>query len=79
MSKVSLTDVQWTKIRAFLGTCSNFALASAEHCRNFLEAVFWMTCTRAQGRLLSAAYGKWNSIYKRFARRSQAGCLGGSF
>lgn len=71
--KVTLSDYQWEKILPILKTCPNIYIGEENNCRNFLEAVFWITRTGSQWRLLPDGYGNWNSIYKRFARWSQRG------
>ncbi len=73
MSVVKFNNHQWEKILSFLKTCPNIYIGQEQDCRNFLEAVFWMTRSGSQWRLLPERYGNWNSIYKRFARWSQAG------
>ncbi len=69
MTTVRLTDDQWAKIRAFLRSDPRAYLGRDEQaCRRFVEAVLWIDRSGAQWRFLPAAYGNWNSVYKRFAR-----------
>lgn len=69
MSTVRLTEHQWTKIRDFLYSDPNaYVGKSEEECRRFVEGVLWISRSGAQWRLLPAEYGKWNTVYKRFAR-----------
>ena len=73
MSVVKLNDFQWEKILSFLKTCQNIYIGQESACRNFLEAVLWITRSGSQWRLLPDSYGNWNTIYKRFARWSELG------
>jgi len=70
---VKLTDEQWQKILLILKTFPEIRLGAGRDCRRFLEAVLWITRSGSQWRLLPRGYGKWNSVYKRFAYWSQAG------
>jgi transposase len=69
---VKLTDEQWQKILPILKTFPEIRLGAGRDCRRFIEAVLWITRSGAQWRLLPKHYGKWNSVYKRFANWSQA-------
>lgn len=73
MTSIRLTDEQWAKMRDFLAHDPNAYLGKEAECRRFVEAVIWVSRSGAQWRLLPSAYGKWNSVYKRFARWCEHG------
>ena len=74
MSLLHLTDYQWKRIREFLVGDRNAYIGRDEaKCRLFVEGVLWMSRSGAQWRLLPKEYGKWNSVYKRFARWCEQG------
>jgi transposase len=68
MSTVTLSDQNWQSIYAFLKSCPGLYVGNELKSRRFVEAVLWMARSGAPWRLLPTAQGKWNSIYKRFAR-----------
>ena len=71
--KVKLTDEQWQKILPLLKSFPEIRLGAGRDCRRFLEAVLWITRSGSQWRLLPPNYGRWNSVYKRFANWSAKG------
>ena len=73
MSKETLTDEKWTRIRDYLKDDPNAYVGTEADCRRFVEAVIWISRSGAQWRLLPAEYGKWNTIYKRFVRWCEQG------
>jgi transposase len=73
MRTVKLPQDEWTKILAFLRTCSGIRIGKVATCRRFVEGVLWMARSGAQWRLLPAEYGNWNAVYKRFARWCELG------
>ena len=70
---VKLTDDQWQKSLPILKSFPEIRLGAGQDCRRFLDAVLWITRSGSQWRLLPPSYGKWNSVYKRFADWSAKG------
>ncbi len=70
---VRLKDREWTVIWAFLQGQPGLYVANAAKTRRFIEAFLWISRSGSQWRLLPAAYGRWNSIYRRFARWQKRG------
>jgi transposase len=73
MSTIKLREDQWDKIYSFLDNHPRVYAGEESDCRRFIEGVLWITRSGAQWRLLPEKYGKWNSVYKRFARWCEKG------
>lgn len=73
MSRLELSEDQWTKILQFLRSRTDLYVGQESECRRFMEAVLWVDRSGAQWRLLPSEYGNWNSVYKRFARWADRG------
>ena len=76
MSATRLSSEQWLKIREFLRDQTDLYIGKEAECRRFIDSVLWITRTGAQWRMLPAEYGRWNSVYKRFAPMVRARSLG---
>lgn len=67
MSRTMLTDQQWPKLENIL---RNFRIYLKQNLRNFIEAIIYRIRTGCSWRDLPAAFGKPNSIFKKFSRWS---------
>ena len=68
MSNITISSDQWAKILPFLQDGPDVYVGHPHDCKRFVEGVLWINRSGAPWRLLPAEYGKWNTIYKRFAR-----------
>lgn len=73
---------QWQKIYEFLKlerSARRIYTGPEDDCRTFFTAVLWMARAGAAWRLLPKEHGAWNTVYKRFARWSDAGIFSRMF
>lgn len=68
MSMVTINESQRSRIMSFLLTCNGIYVGNEEKTLRFIEAVLWIVRSGSPWELLPEQYGKWNSVYKRFAR-----------
>ena len=73
MSAIKLSPEQWSRVLEFLRRQPGLYVGQEADCKRFIEAIIWMSRSGAQWRLLPSEYGKWNSVYKRFARWCESG------
>ena len=73
MSTAKISDYQWQKLYAFLQGHPRACAGQEEACRRFIEDIHWILRADAQWRELPDSYGKWNSVFKRFARWDENG------
>lgn len=69
----SLTDQQWNQIKAWLPGKPGDPGRSGDDNRLFVDAVLYIAKTGAPWRDLPERLGKWNSVWRRFARWCKKG------
>lgn len=73
MRTVKLESNVWKKVLRILEARHDVYIGKEYKTRRFIEGVLWITRTGSQWRHLPNAYGKWNSVFKRFTRWSVKG------
>jgi transposase len=68
-----LSEEQFERVYGLLRAERKIHTKEREAVRVFVEAAVWIDRSGAQWRFLPAAYGEWNSVYKRFARWDDLG------
>lgn len=76
MDRRLLNDEQWSRIAGLLPGKPGDRGGIAADNRLFVEAVLWIMRTGSPWRDLPAGFGKWHSVYVRFARWQQGGVWG---
>jgi transposase len=73
MPRTTLRDDQWERIEGLLPGKSTDPGRTAANNRLFVEAVLWILRCGAPWRDLPEEFGKWNGVYRRFARWQERG------
>ena len=70
VSNRRLDNKKWQKIYRFLQLTPSIYTGNEEKVRTFVEGVYWIMRTGAPWRDLPEKFGKWNSVFSRFANWS---------
>jgi transposase len=68
-----MTEADWAVVLAVFAAVRSRRGDKGRDDRRFLEALHYFTVHNITWRALPAAFGKWNSVWKRFWRLSKAG------
>jgi transposase len=68
MNRIELSDSEWACILVHSKKLPCIHVGQPAVCRRFLSACLWILRSGAQWRVLPSAFGKWNSLFKRFSR-----------
>ena len=68
-----MTDADWEHVVEIFRACRSRRGDKGRDDRTFLEAIHYFAVHNITWRALPATFGRWNSVWKRFWRLSQAG------
>ena len=68
-----ISEQAWAKIYEYLRQFPKIHTGTEDQTRRFVEGVFVMARSGSQWRFLSREYGKWNTVYRRFADWAERG------
>lgn len=77
MIRMMLSDAQWDRIEPLLPGKAGDPGRSGTDNRLFLEAVLWLVRTGVPWRDLPEAFGRWNTVFRRFRRWACKGVFEG--
>ena len=73
MKKEYISEAVWSKILTFLRGIKRIHTKNEQKVKCFIEAVWWMSRSGAQWRLLDSSFPGWNGVFKRFNAWSRKG------
>jgi transposase len=78
MDRLVLSDAAWERMAPLIIGRPDQKGSTGRDNRMFVEGVLWIVRTGSPWRDLPAAFGDWNSVFRRFRRWSIKGVGGGS-
>ncbi|MEQ1622840.1 MAG: transposase [Methylococcales bacterium] len=70
MNRIELSDGEWLRLLPIVKKLPRIHVGLADTCRRFISAALWILRSGAQWRVLPAAHGKWNSVFRGGAPRA---------
>src|SRR5438309_11797925 len=75
MDRLVLSDAAWERMAPLIIGRPDQKGSTGSDNRMFVEGVLWIVRTGSPWRDLPAAFGEWNSVFRRFSRWSRIRCL----